>query len=140
MKKPFNTDGVYGFQQELLSASEELLQLQIQRVRCDFKNFILDNFDFSESQLQQIANISSQDSIELGTAIADSWALGQPVNFQKDSPMTQKDTKDIILSGPNNRLTGPALIRIRYNVSEAISRPSEPDATAGDCSQIFRLS
>jgi hypothetical protein len=140
MKKPFNTDGVYGFQQELLSAPPDYLQLQIQRVSADFKNFLLDNFDFSESQLEQISTMPTEAATTLGAAIADSWAMGQAVVFQKGSPMTQKDAKDIILSGPNSSLSGPALIQIRYSAREATSRYSEPDAMAGEHSQSFRLS
>lgn len=139
MKKPFNTEGVDDFQRELLHAAEDFRQLQIQRIRYDFKNFVCDSFDFSESQLQQISNMTAKSATELGTAIADSWVLGRPINFQKDSPLTQKDTKDIILSGTNSTLAGPVLIWIRYSSSQANCCHSEPDQLPDGNSQKFRL-
>lgn len=139
MKKPFNNQGVADFQQELFAAPADFRLLQIQRVRCDFKNFILDFFEFKESQLLQISNMTVEFATVLGAAIADTWVLGQPVNFQKESPLTQKDAKDIILSDTNSTIAGPALIQIRYSSLRAPCPYSEPDPAAAGKAQKLRL-
>lgn len=139
MKKPFNTDGVNAFQQELLSAPTDFRQLQLQRIRHDFKNFVCDYFDFSESQLQQIGGMTAQGALAFGKAIADSWALGLPVDFWKDIPLTQKDAKDIILSQTNSSLARPAQIWIRYHPLETYYEPNEATQFENGNFQKIRL-
>lgn len=131
MKQQFNNHGVAKVQFRILSLPESLLAVEVSAIRENFLSWMAANFALTTSQKFQLMTMPDDLQKTLSQAIANSYELGQPVQFFKEtaSKDDQPDLKDIVINGAetmaelnsqSNRQTafvGQLAINIRYKVS-----------------------
>ncbi|MDF2475926.1 MAG: hypothetical protein K0S24_1409 [Sphingobacterium sp.] len=131
MKQQFNNHGVAKVQFRILALPENLLAIETTAIRKNFLSWMETNFALTTRQKFQLMTMPDDLQETLSQAIANSYELGQAVQFFKEttSKDDQPDLKDIIINGAetmadidssNSRksaFVGQLAINIRYKVS-----------------------
>lgn len=121
MKRTFNNLGVAALQSEMLSCTDAERAQHIAQLLSDFSQFMSTRFELRAEQIALIDSMAPETRSLLTEGIANTWNSGQQVNFQKDSPQSGDEPKDIIVTDPNLLFDGemagewlPISIWIRY--------------------------
>jgi len=131
MKQQFNNHGVAKVQFRILALPESLLAVEVKAIRQNFLSWMAANFALTTSQKFQLMTMPDDLQETLSQAIANSYELGQAVQFFKEtaSKDDQPDLKDIVINGAETMaevnsqglrkadFTGQLAINIRYKVS-----------------------
>jgi hypothetical protein len=98
MKKfPFNEAGFIALQEELYQLSDDLLTAQAKQIETTFENWVMTNFELSQSQIDFMKNL---DQRYLGfMASQTSFAVGNrlPVSLAKEDPPASTDEQGKIV-------------------------------------------
>lgn len=131
MKHQFNNNGVAKVQFRILALPKRLLQVEANAIRADFLSWMEKNFALTTSQRFQLMTMPEDLQKNLSLAIANSYEMGQPVQFFKEttSKDDQPDLKDIMIHGAENMaeldsqtvrksaFVGQLAISIRYKIT-----------------------
>ncbi len=131
MKQQFNNQGVAKVQFRILALPENLLAVELNAIRENFLSWMAANFALTTSQKFQLMTMPDDLQETLSQAIANSYELGQAVQFFKEtaSKDDQPDLKDIVINGAEAMavadsrsskkaaFVGQLAINIRYKVS-----------------------
>ncbi|PUV24764.1 MULTISPECIES: hypothetical protein [Sphingobacterium] len=130
MKQQFNNHGVAKVQFRILALPASLLAIETNAIRRNFLSWMEANFALTTSQKFQLMTMPDDLQDTLSQAIANSYELGQAVQFFKEttSKDDQPDLKDIVINGAetmaelNNTsrtaaFVGQLAINIRYKVN-----------------------
>ena len=131
MKQQCNNHGVAKVQFRILALPESLLAVEVNAIRQNFLSWMAANFALTTSQKFQLMTMPDDLQETLSQAIANSYELGQAVQFFKEttSKDDQPDLKDIVINGAETMaevnsqglrkadFAGQLAINIRYKVS-----------------------
>ena len=127
IKRPFDHTGVAHVQTTILALPETEKELEMQELKNSFESWMNKWFNLEPSQQLQIQNMDQIFKQELGTAIANNYAVGLAVNFTKEEIRINEvpDKKEVVVHGleqwqdlipdpASDLLSIPLMIRIQY--------------------------